>query len=172
MGFFIQRFRSPVNTDPCSDGIHIRDLVSHNHNLILAHHKFTESVGFYPGFYPGALAHLLGFAAKVCHLIPIFDHYLIASTAKSQVDGNAGILIILGIGRRINADTDADGNCHIISNVDSFHILQNIKPVFLQFFQRPLAHYQNKLIFFQLFDQTVHFSEIFIQLSLDQSYQK
>ena len=172
VSFLIQGFGRPVNTDAGTDRIHIRDLMPHNHNLIFAHHKLSESMGFYTGFYTGTLAHLLGLPAKVGHLVTVFDHYLVAAPAKSQVNGNTGILIILGIAWGIDTDTNTDGHCHIVTDINRLYILQDIEPFFLQFLQRTLAHDKNKFIFLQLLDQTVYLTEILIQLSLYQSHQK
>ena len=168
----IQRFRCTINTNAGADRIHIRDLMTHNHDFVLAHHKLSEGMGFYTGFYTGALAHLLGFTAEISHLVTVFDHYLITAPAQSQINGNTGILIILGIAGGINPDANTDGHCHIISDIDRLYILQDIKPLLLQFLQRALAHDKNKFIFLQLLDQTVYLTEILIQLSLYQSHQK
>src|SRR5699024_3469722 len=131
VGFLIQGLSCPVNTNAGTYGIHIRDLMSHNHYLILAHHKFSEGMGFYTGLYTGALAHLLRFTTEISHLIPVLDHHLVTAAPQSQVNGNTGIFVILGVTGGVNANTDADGHRHVISYIDSLYILQDIKPFFL-----------------------------------------
>ena len=72
----------------------------------------------------------------------------------------------------INTDSDTDRHCHIVSDINCFDFLQNIKTFFLQFFQRTLTHNKNKFIFFQFLYKTIHFTEIFIQFPFDQGNQQ
>ena len=172
MGLLIQGFCCPVDTDTCTDRVHIGNLVSHDHHFILGNHKFFQGMCLHTCLHTGILAHLLGFPAKICHALFVLDHHLVTAAAKGKVNGDSGVLIILGIAGRIDTDTDTDGHCHVVSDVDGFYVFQNIETFLLQFLQRTLAHHKYKLVFFQLLHKTVYLAEILVQLSFYQSNQK
>ena len=103
---FSQGSSCTVNTDGCTQGIHIRDLMSHYYHTFLGAHKFFQRLGLYPCFYTGGLLHLLGLAAVVGNVVAVFDNNLVTAASQSHLYGNSGIFIILQIIRSIQANTD------------------------------------------------------------------
>ena len=119
-----------INTNSCTQGIHICDLVSHNNHTILSTHKFLQCLCFYPRFHPGGFLHLLSLTAIISNIVSVFDHYLISAASQSHLNGNSGILIILNIISRVQSDTNTEGNRHFISNINSLNLIQNMESLF------------------------------------------
>ena len=95
-----------VNTDACSQSIHVGDLMSHDNHTVLGTHKFLQRLGLHAGLYTGGFLHLLSFTANVGDIIAIFDHYLVAATSQCHLNGNSGIFIILNISGSIQTDSN------------------------------------------------------------------
>ena len=98
---------STKDSDRCSEGINICDLMPHNHDIIFGIDDFQESLCLNTGTDTGTFFYLLGLATIIRNGGGILYDCLIAATSKSQVNRCMGKRIILLIILSIRTDTDA-----------------------------------------------------------------
>src|SRR5699024_2788737 len=96
-----------VNSHARAERIRVRDLMSHDHDLILRDNKLTQRLCLDAGFYTGILRGLLLFPAKIRDAVAVLDNRLVPSSGKRKIDRHAGILVAQGIRRGIQTEPDA-----------------------------------------------------------------
>ena len=126
-------------------------------------------MGFDPCLHSGVFLHRLGLAAKILDMLPILHDHLVAAASKGKVDGNTGIFGIFNIRTGIITDTDTDGHCHFIADIDR---LQDIKALLFQLFQRFSPHDKKVFVLLQPPEHTVKPAEILIHLTFYQRSQQ
>ena len=142
------------------------DLMSHHQNTVLNQNKFPQTFCFDSGLDSGIFRHLFLLAAEIGDSVAIFDDRLVTASCKCQVDGRS--CISHGIQTKSNTERSASG----VSDIDILNIFQNGKFIF-RHLQITLFLDDNKVfIFFQLLYDTVHISDILIDLTVDQRNQK
>ena len=172
MGISAKRLGDPVNTDRCTEAVHVGIGVSHDKHLVLGGNDFLEGKCFDSCLHSCIFLHLLALTAEVGNTFRRFDDDLIAATAECQINGSSCKFIILSIGKSVRTDSHTECDRHIVTDVDRLDIFQQVKAVFLQPFQRLFANDDEKFIFFHLLHNTVIGCKIFIEFSLDQRRQK
>ena len=169
---FSKCFTCTENTDCCSQRIHICDFMSHDNDSVFRTHKLFQCLRFYPGFYAGILLHLLSLSAVIGNIISILNNNLITATSKCHLYSNTWILIILNISGSIQSHTNTQSDRHLISDINCFNLVQNMKSLFFQSLKRTLAHDQEIFVLLKFLYKTIEIGKIFRNLPVNQSNQK
>ncbi len=103
---FAKHMCRTVNTDACAEGIHIRDLVSHDKDILTALDDLTECMCLDTRLDTGVALDELRLAAVIGDLLAVLDNDLIAASSKCKVDRRSRILIALVVGRTVDTDSD------------------------------------------------------------------
>src|SRR5699024_6310882 len=106
MRLFLQAYSRPVNPHARAERIRIRDLMPHDHDLILSDDKLTQRLRLDTGFHAGILRSLLLLAAKISNAVAVFDDCLVPASRERQVDRHAGILVTEGVCGSIQTEPD------------------------------------------------------------------
>ena len=130
MRFLFKTYYRTVNTHTGAERIRVRNLVSHDHNLVLGNNKLSECLRLYARFHAGILRSLLLFPAEIGNAVAVLDYCLVAAPGKSEIDCHAGILIAQRIGCRIKSETNALRCRAGISDIDLLYFFKNGELVF------------------------------------------
>ncbi len=117
MSFFSQCIGDAVNTDGASQGVHVRQLMSHNDDLFRRLYGFPEGMRFDSRLDPGIFFLLDAFAAIIENVVLCLYHNLIPASGKSQVNGAAGVFLALLVGVCLNADSHAYSDGYVIPHI-------------------------------------------------------
>ena len=172
MGLFLQTYRSPVYTHTCSERIRIRNLVPHHDNLVFGYNKLSERFRLDTGLDTGILRCLLLLASEIGNAVAVFDYRLIASPGKGKVNRHPGILVAQRVRSRIQSKTDTQRGRAGISDIYLFYFLKDGELVFLYLLVALFTDNNKVFVLLHLLDNTVHISDILINLPVNQSHQK
>ena len=172
MRLLLQAHSSPVNPHAGAEGIRVRDLVSHDHNLILCDNELAQSLRLHAGFHAGILRILLFLPAEIGDAVAVLDDSLIPAARKRQVNGHAGILIAEGICGRVQPQSDTQSSGTGISDIDLLYLFQKGELIFCDLPVALLLKDNEILVLLHLFDDAVHIADIFVDLPVDQRHKE
>ena len=161
---------STVNSHSSSKRIYIWYAVSHNQDILTALYNFLQSLRFYTRFYAVLILNLLCLSSVIGNLVALFYYNLIPTTAKSKVYRSTRILIIVIVSIIPNSNTNAQGYCHLISNLDGFDLFQNMELIFTHLLQIFVLKYNKIFVFFNFPAQGIHLRKILVHLPVNQCF--
>ncbi len=131
MGFSLQGLRDPIDTHRSPKAVGIRNSVPHHQYRVFGGDDLPQCMSLHPGLHSGIFLHLLALAAIISDTFRGLNHRLVPPPAQGQVYGVAGKLIILGISQTVQTHAYADGDSHLIADIDCLDLLQQFKAVLL-----------------------------------------
>ena len=142
--------------------------MSHDKYLVIDCNILSQCFCFNTGFDTRVLCSHLTLAAIICNTMAVFDNSLIAASGKSQINGNTGIIITLGIITRTESQTNTQCQWNLITDIDCFYILEKREFVILQSLELLLL--QSNKIFVRLgfLYDSVCFCNILVDLAIHQ----
>ena len=169
---FAQLTGRTVNTDSSTKRINVCYLMSHDKEFVTGDHNFAQRQCFHSGLYTGRFVYLTVASAKIRYFISgLYDH-LISAASQCQVNGHTGILVILRIIISHITDSHTESDRHLISNLDTFDILQKAEFFLFHFFQIFMLEHDKVLVVLSLFYQTVDGCKKFGHLTVYQCDQQ
>ena len=172
MCLLLQTYHCSVDSHTCTKWIRVCNLMSHDNDLIFRHDKLSECLSLYTGFHTGILCCLLFLTAKVSNSITVFNHSLVSASCKCQVDRHTCILITQCISCSIQPQSDTQCRWSCISDIDLLHFLQKWELILFDLLITGFTQYNKILVLLQLLDDSIHFTDIFIDLPVDQCNKK
>ena len=101
--------------------------MAHDQDVFLCSHDLAKCVCLYAGLNSCVFLYLLALSAIIGYCFRRLYNCLISASSKSQIDGISGKFIILCVCETVHAETDTDGHCHLVSDINGLDILQEFK---------------------------------------------
>ena len=131
MCFSFQILGDSIDSHSSTEAVCIRHPVSHNQNQIFARDNLSKCMCLDACLHPGILFHLLTLSAVIGDTLRSLDNCLIASSSQRKVNCISCKLIVLGIRKPIQSDTDTDGYRHLVTDIHGLNLFQQVKPALL-----------------------------------------
>ena len=107
---------------------------------------------------------MLGLSAEVGNILPFLDNHLVAAPGQGQVDGDPGVIVILGERRPAVAQADTQGHRHLVADIYSLHILQDLKFILPHDRQILFLNRDEILVLLHLLHDSAQGSDILVDL--------
>ena len=102
----------------------------------------------------------------------VLDHRLVSAPSQGHIDGRPGKFVVLHVGLPVHAQTDAQGHCHLIADIDGLYLLKDGKTILPERLHVFLLDGKKVLVLLNLLYHPVQTGNVLADLSVDEGRQK